>query len=722
MNPSRLIRPLILLLLSAGFSWGAAPEPVWEIESLQGQFTFEPGTGVATATNGIVIKYSGATLTADSASLNQETGVVTAEGNVVLQHEGQIWRGDQVEYNFKTGQTGANRFRAGMAPFFATGMGLAGDKSNRTYSATNAMITTDDVTVPGYKIRGRSLTVVPGKYLEARDATLYLGDVPVFYFPYYRRSLERHPNNLVFTPGYRSLYGAFLLSTYNSSWNTNLATALHLDTRVKRGFGIGPDVHYDAGPPGSGTFRYYYIKDQEPGLDPSGVPIKEDRQRVSFIHQATLRSNLTVKAVVRYQSDAQVIRDFFESEYQRNIQPNSFLEVNQLWPNFSLNVFAQPQVNDFFETVERLPDVKLSAIRQQLGVSPLFYEGENSIGYFRHATNGQPQISAWRGDSFHQLTLPQTLFGWLNVTPRVGGRYTHYSEADGFGTTTLAEDRWVFNTGAEVSFKASKVWRDARSEFWEVKELRHIIEPAVNYAYVPSPNKLPPQLPQFDSELPSLRLLPIEFPDYNAIDSIDSQNVLRIALRNKLQTKRAEGVENLVDWDLYTDWRLSPRPGQSTFADIFSDLNMKPRSWLSLRSETRFDVANEQFREANHFAVIQPGNAWSVGLGHRYFREDPALGTNSAHNLITTSVYCRFNENWAARMSHRFEARDGTMEEQYYTIYRDLRSWTSALTFRVRDNRTGPTDFTVAITFSLKAFPRYGLGHDRDLPSKLLDG
>ncbi len=72
-------------------------------------------------------------------------------------------------------------------------------------------------------------------------------------------------------------------------------------------------------------------------------------------------------------------------------------------------------------------------------------------------------------------------------------------------------------------------------------------------------------------------------------------------------------------------------------------------------------------------------------------------------------------------MSHHYEARDGFMEEQYYTIYRDLRSWTSAFTFRVRQQRLGPTDFTVALTFSLKAFP-HPVGRDSEHPSLLLGG
>jgi hypothetical protein len=60
------------------------------------------------------------------------------------------------------------------------------------------------------------------------------------------------------------------------------------------------------------------------------------------------------------------------------------------------------------------------------------------------------------------------------------------------------------------------------------------------------------------------------------------------------------------------------------------------------------------------------------------------------------------------------------MEEQQYSLYRDLRSWTVAFSFRVRESRIGPTDYTVALTASLKAFPRFKLDQDANNPSLLL--
>ena len=189
-----------------------------------------------------------------------------------------------------------------------------------------------------------------------------------------------------------------------------------------------------------------------------------------------------------------------------------------------------------------------------------------------------------------KVTLPETFFGWLNVTRRVGGRFTYYGDAAGPGATTDEVERRVFNTGAEVTFKLSQLWPGVHDQLLDLDGLRHIIEPSINYVYMPTPNAQPPQLPQFDYELPSLRLLPIEFPEYNSIDSIDSENVMRFGLRNTLQTKRDGRVEDLLDWQLYTDWRLRPNTNQETFADLYSDLSLLPRSGIKLESQTRLDL------------------------------------------------------------------------------------------------------------------------------------
>ena len=703
---------------------GAGKPSTWEVKSLTdaGTFDYDLDTGIVTATNGVVVTYGDARLIANRLTLDEKSGDVVAEGMVNLQREGQLWQGDRLEYNFLTKKMKAEQFKVGQVPYYAGGFGLSGEQTNDVYSSYFAYITTDDLAEPLYRIRAKTLVIVPGDSFHATDATVYIGKVPVMYWPSYRRTLKRHPNNWVLVPGYRSLYGPYLLSSYNWYLNTNLSGALNFDYRQKRGIGVGPDFNYNAGKWGEGMFRYYYLHDDEPRTNSLALPIPGDRQRFYFTHRTTLRTNLTATAVVRKQNDEYVIRDFFETEYRDNIQPSTFLEVNQLWRNYSLNILAQPQVNDFFETVERLPDVKLTAAPQQLGPLPLYYDGESSVGYFRHqfANNIAPEYAAWRADTYHQLTLPQTFFGWLNVAPRVGGRFTHYGEAEGSGITFTDHNRGLFNTGGEVSFKASQTWNDVRSKFWDVDGLRHIVRPSVNYVYVPRPQVLPTQLPQFDPVFTSYRLLPIEFPDFNAIDAIDSQNVIRFSLDNKFLTRRDSITESLVNWAIYTDWRLRPRPGQGTFADVFSDLDFKPRRWMTLSSENRYDVGSGHLVVASHSLTLAPNNVWSVQVGHFYVKGATAFIPGLGDNLIHGSFYYRLNENWGLRTTHYFEARDGRMEEQDYSLYHDLRSWTAALTFRLRQSRGGPDDFTVAVTFSLKAFPRFHMGNDSLQHSLLL--
>jgi hypothetical protein len=65
---------------------------------------------------------------------------------------------------------------------------------------------------------------------------------------------------------------------------------------------------------------------------------------------------------------------------------------------------------------------------------------------------------------------------------------------------------------------------------------------------------------------------------------------------------------------------------------------------------------------------------------------------------------------------------NGQMQEQDYSIYRDMRSWTAALTLRVLNNLNGQQDFGVAFTFSLKAVPHFPLGADMGSPTWLWGG
>ena len=686
--------------------------------------------GTAVQTNDVVAKImfadatSNIVLTADRISVNTNTAIIEADGSVRMQEGDLTLTGPSFRFDYQTRQMDWGNFRIGEQPYYARGTGLHANITNRLFTATNAEVTTDDYSHPFQKVHASELTIVPGKYMEAYNAVAYVGGVPVFYFPYYHQDLTGNPNHFSFVVGDRGTYGPYLLSSYYWTLNDELNGVLHGDWRQKRGFGVGPDVNYNLGRLGEGTARYYYAHDEEPGTDPvTGAPLPENRQRAYFTYNASPFTNFNLMSQVAYLSDPFVTRDFFESQYTKDVQPNTFFDANKLWPNWSLDLLAQPRVNHFYETIERLPEARLTGFRQQILDTPFYYESETSAGYYQRMfadTNSLgTNFYGARADTFHQITLPRTFFGWLNVTPRAGGRFTYYNEASGPGATTTNQDRTVFNTGAEVSFKTSRLWQGAESKFWEVEGLRHILEPSLNYVYIPKPSVPPSELPQFDYELTnSLRLLPLDFPDYNSIDSIDSQNTIRFGVNNRLQTKRDGQLTDLVNWEVFTDWHLRPRTNQTTFSDVYSDLQLKPRNWLTFSSQLRYDIKTARFNMAQDSITFQPNNTWSWSVGQFFLRDNTVIGPGN--DLFTSTFFYRFSENWGARMSHYYDAKTGTLAEQDYSLYRDLRSWTAALTFRALDNQSNGHEYGVAVTFSFKAFPRFGLGSDTVSASSLL--
>ncbi len=757
------IAPLIFFVAVFPFVSSAQPEESWEIRALnkiipgtpEGGFMYDLTSGLARGTNGIYVKYGDATLSADSATLNEQTGDVEADGHVRIESGDQIWVGEHIRYNFKTHQMQSEDFRTGKPPVYAAGRELAGDLTNHTYTARHIFITTDDVSNPATRVRASRVRIVPGKYVEMWNAVLYVDGVPAFYFPYYKRNLGARANNFNFAPGYRSAYGAYLLNSYTWYLGDNMDGKIHLDYRERRGVGAGPDLNLQMGRWGDFAFKYYYTHDQNPNTSVStngpvtsfanlGI-LPQNRQRFYFAWQATPYTNLNVKALVNYQSDPLVLHDFFEGDYSDNPQPNTFTEVNKYWENWSLDAETTPRINNFFDQVERLPDVKLTGFRQQVFDTPLYYESESSAGYYRHVfagtneqlyvnTNGPfADFSAARADTYQQVLLPQKFFNWLNVTPRLGGRLTYYSQATGPGGTNDEIFRKVFNTGVETSFKASRLWAGATNSFLQIDGLRHIIEPSMNYVFVPDPSTPPSQVPQFDSELPGLEILPIQSPDYNNIDSVDSQNVIRFGLRNTLQTMRDGQLDTLLDWNVMLDWRLKPDTRtnalqngltsvgpQKTFNDLYSALAFRPRSWLTLESQVRYDINDSHLNLAFHQLTFTPNERWSWGLGHWYLRSGLLGNDVGGDNFITSTWFYRLNDNWGFRATDNINAQNGRLQEQFYTLYRDFRSWTSALTFRVVDNGTGPEDFTIAFSFSLKASPKMHVGDDAVSPYHLV--
>ncbi len=714
-------KPLLWLTLVGevvfgGFLLAQDAESPWKVESLNanGVIKFDLETGEMRAKNGVRVRYKegtqeAAVLSSNNAILNQKTGNITATGNVILSREDTVWKAERLEYNFRTKNVTSAQFRVGKMAYFIKGAKMTGNQTNGVFQASDIIFSAEDSEKPSMFIKAKSVEVVPGEHVIFRNATVHIGNQPVFFLPYYKRSLKQHPWNIHFRPGYKSEWGAYLLSSIRWPSDEKFGGEFNLDYRSKRGVGFGPTLHYRSDKWGDGYLNLYRAFDDDPLTDSRGLSIDRERDLAQWSHRLR-QDNFTATAVMEYESDEFMRRDFYEDLYQNNVQPNTYLELSHDWENYNLSMLVQPRVNAFYENIDRVPDLKLSGTRHRIGDSPFFYDTETSVGYLRRRydnASANNDYGLLRADSLHQIYLPKTYGGWLNVTPRIGGRFTHYGETDGTGSSKTSSQRYVFNTGVEVSTKFSKLTPNTKSKLFDVNGIRHIIQPSINYAFIPRPNRVPDELDQFDYELTSPRLLPIEFPENNAIDNIDSQNVLRLGLRNRLQTKRSNGLQDVADWDLFTDWRIDPNSGQSKFADLFSDAIIRPRSWLSLNSGLRYDLDDSLWRTINHGFTISPKpNRWNIQGGQYYYLAHPSTSKSDRTDVFYSGLGYRLNENWSFSTRQYYDSKLGELAQHDYIIHRDMSSWTFLIDLSFRKATGRRNDETrLSFNYSLKFRP-----------------
>ena len=713
---------LILALAGSSLLFGGlkAQEAVspWQVKGLNANsvITTNLKSGETRATNGVRVKYKAgkseaAELTANSATINYESGRVVATGNVILNRDGAIWKSERIEYNFRSKQIKSAQFRSGTAEIFIQGENMFGNRTNGVYQARNIIFTTDNTKDPDFSIKAKEVEVATGKHIVFREATLYAGKVPLLHLPYYKRSLKSRPLNLRLSPGYKSEWGPYLLSSFRLPGNEEFKGEFNLDYRADRGFGLGPRIQYKSPEWGEGNLNLYRASDDDPLTDSRGIAINRERDLAQWSHRFK-RGSLTATSVLSYESDEYMRRDFFEDQYQKNVQPNSYFELSKDWSNYNLSLLAQPRVNAFYEGIQRTPDVKLSGTRHQLGNSPFYYDTESSVGYLERRYNYASSSNDYgllRADTLHQIYLPKTYGGWLNVTPRIGTRLTHYGESNGVGSTKTSSERYIAHTGLEISTKFSKMMPEIDNKLLGISNgARHIIQPSINYAFIPNPNRVPDELDKFDYEITGPRLLPIDLPEYNAIDNIDSQNVLRMSLRNRLQTKRSKSLVDVIDWDVYTDWRLDPNTSQNTFADAFSDAYLQPRDWLTLNSNLRYDIDNSLWRTYTHgFSIHPESHEWSINAGQYYYLAQPSVSSADRTDVYYSGLGLRLNENWSLSTRQYYDSKAGQMSQHDYILYRDMRSWTFFidLSFR-KDTGRRRDDTSISFNYSLKAFPR----------------
>jgi LPS-assembly protein len=310
--------------------------------------------------------------------------------------------------------------------------------------------------------------------------------------------------------------------------------------------------------------------------------------------------------------------------------------------------------------------------------------------------------------SYHELLYP-TNIGFLNVTPRIGGGAVNYSSVD--GPEPASSTRGLFHAGFDASFKASKLYDDARNRALGVDSLMHVVQPYLSYSFLGS-SDLGGDFRRIDRLSPSTVLRPIHVPQFTAIDDLNSWNIIRLGVENRLLTRRGQGSHPWLVTNTYFDTFIEDPEFDRDFSNFFNDIAWHPLPWLRLNLGSQVPVFGGplDFTELNTALTFMPTPNFEFQVGHRVLQDHPFFQDS---NLVDLRTYTRLTENWGFSTYHRYEFDDSTVELQQYTVHRDLTSWTAALGVLVRDHR-GEQETGVVFSLTLKDFPSVSLPLDLD--------
>jgi len=510
-----------------------------------------------------------------------------------------------------------------------------------------------------------------------------------------------------------------------------------------------------------GRFRSYYIDDLNVARNEtanSREAIDPRRYRVALQDRTYFTDDIYSSVDINKLSDRRFLQDFSEGEFRQNPNPDNMVALTKWDEKYTLTFLARKQLNEDQDGTERMPEVALDMVRQPIfGKSGIFYEGESSAGFLRRnyaADSLLPDYDTFRADTFHQLLYPTTLGGWLSLVPRFGLRAT-YHQRSGFtesrlfsrdeqipqvdavtgdpvidpvtglpvtqtATVTDVQNelrvggsifRTVLNAGFEASFKLSRAYEQFQSRALGLDGLRHVVQPYMNLSLAWTSQE-PDRILQFDSLRRSTQLPPIDFPEFNTLDSIDNWAILRLGTRNRFQTRRDNQTFTWLEWNTFLDvnflrpdFGLPVNPDDGMFSNLVNRMRWTPLPWANLQIDSQLPLFDRGFTEVNSVLNFLATRNVQFSIGHRYMAGNRFFNDS---NLINFGGYIRFDDNWAFSFRDVYEVQGSLLETQRYEVHRDLSSWVASLGMLIRRNegtRGNQNDIGLMLTFTLKDIP-----------------
>jgi len=654
--------PFLLLALSVAPPAGRGAEAettqlAGDIElTADGPMLIDQGTGELVARKNARVVYETWTLLADEIRINRNTREARATGNVVATSPGMRLLAKSARYNQDTGRLEVEDFRFGRPPYYAAGKRGEGTPGNMVFEHVQIFYGEPGRMTPRLSIRILKVDR-DNEILDADGLRLSVGSLPLLALTGLVRPIEGPKLIWETRAGYDNELGLrFGVGVYyplSAGWNPGGS----FDVFTDRGILFGPGIRYEIDrdsmrAEGAGDFLYIHDSGDRK-TDVRGRPIEENRNFAVWNHIQSDRDRWSLNGELNWWSDSAVLRDFREDAFDRNQEPDNHLEASLYGSNYVLSAFTRYRPNDFQAVAERLPEVRFDLLPTPLADTGALLSLEGSAAILREKSLlGEPELRSDRFDLYAGLDRTVRVAKGITFTPVLGGRLTHYARVEG-GRDDYT--RWLGEIGFDARLLANRVI-DVKKPLLGIDGVMHIVEPTIQYRYVPSADRGREFIPAIDRPAFLTQLQPLGLADRRDIDALGDIHAVRLGLNNLLQTRHEDyGSRPLLMVNLAGDIYFSDRPDGRDFSTLQAEVRLNPADWLDLWFFMRFDPDDANVPEFNTRLTLIDGDAWSAGIDGDYLTGDVAqievfgrYRVNEAYELFGTIRYdsreSRFNE------------------------------------------------------------------------------
>jgi len=638
------------------------------------------------------------TIFADVIRFYKAENKAEAIGNVKINREGFRIVGKRLTYNLKTREFECGEFRAGNADLIIVGDHFYGNPDDVTLENARVYFQEPEPASPYVSVA--KLNLKDSKKLTVEHLTPSIGNFSLFKLPVTDIDVDDPGIDISARIGFKNSFGAYLHSRTLLPINNGMSIGADLGLYSKRGVLIGPDMEWHS--EGENTdfrtnlYTGYIDDDGILGYDRIGNMIDKDRYYVTLTHIQHIGDHIDVTAKLDIWSDSEIIRDYDEAEFERDEEPDNFIEVAYRGDDYIASLFARMDPNEDYETVKRQPELNFDLITSPLFNTSIYHSFHASAGIYsnnnqdlyNYPTLANFDADIFRFDTYYTWQTPVHLSKWAILTPTIGGRYTFYNQGI-FKDSNL--HRWMGEIGADLELKFYGEW-DYKNKTWGINGLRHILKPVVQYRYIKADEVGNDLIRPYDNIVFSTAMPEISLSNMQYIDRLGDANILRLGIQNTLLTRDSDSknAKDLLHFNIYQDVDLDTT--ENAWDAFYTETVISPADWFELAYETKTDTESLTMEDQLFRISLKSGTKWKASFYADKLRNDI--------EEYAFGGYYRINDKWAVRTFLRWDAREDKITEQSYALIQKIgHAW--EIGYEVsrdrNDSRNSSTQFSVYV-------------------------